>query len=539
MHRPMVKRVMASDEPADLFVIVGVVAAYVVLDVLTRLAADLDPSDVFESVLVWQMLVSNPIPVVVLLVAGAVLYRTGRGRLVAPWTAVDHGTVLRWFAAPLVVMSTWYGATYEFNYFLDQWHAADRILLVVLAVGAWFRPIVLLAFVLQARVIAEQFAFPLGALASQNITELLMIALLVIVAMYVVAAAMGTSETSAVMLVLATVVAAHFFVPGFAKVRLGIDWFTMNEIGNFAWNSHVAGWMGGGDGGWARSLASVSQTLRLPIVLGTVFIEVGAIVAVLHRRLLRLWLPAWALFHLAIFAMSGFLLLEWIVVEIALLVVFTRRELGEWLGRNDTPARAILAVGLVVVAGPIIYHPPSLAWFDSPVSYAYEVDAVGVSGAEYHVTLDALAPYQQDFGFVFAHFREEAEVVMGYGAVGSLWLFEVLETTSDFDELDALEATYDPNPAFVRDQSAEVVLRWFDYANERGDPSWFPLGAPGKYWESRPDDIYDFGEQLQSVDVVLVRSIIDDDADDVRRDRATVLRIAADDNGNGVVAVID
>lgn len=539
MQRPIVKRVMDRDEPADLFIIVGVVSAYVVLDVLTRLAADLDPADVFESVLVWRMLVSNPIPIVVMIVAAAGLYRMRRGRIVAPWSAVEHGTVLRWFATPIVVISAWFGATYEFNYFVDQWHAVDRVLLVALAVGAWFRPIVLLAFVLQARVIAGQFGIPLGALASQNISELLMIVLLVIVAMYLVSALTGTSETSAVMLVLGTVVATHFFVPGFAKLRLGIDWFTMNEIGNFAWNSHVAGWMGGGDGGWARSLASVSRTLRLPIVLGTVFIEVGAIVAVVRRRLLRLWLPAWVLFHLAIFAMSGFLLLEWIVVEIALFVVFTRRELVEWLGRNDTPARAILAVGLVVVVGPIIYHPPSLAWFDSPVSYAYEVEAVGVSGAEYHVALDALAPYQQDFGFVFAHYREEAEVVMGYGAVGSLWLFDVLEQTSDFDALEELEATYDPNDVFVREQSAELVVRWFDRANASGDPAWFPLGAPGKYWVSRPDDVYDFGERLQSVDIVLVRSIIDDDADDVRRDRATVLRVAADDNGKGQLAVID
>lgn len=538
MQRPFVKRVMAGDEPADLFVIVGVVAAYVVLDVLTRGAANLDPADAFESVLAWRMVVSNPIAVVLLIAACAALYRTGRGRLLARWSAIEHGTVLRRFVSPIVVISTWVGATYEFNYFLDQWHAADRLLLVALAVGAWFRPIVLLAFVLQFRVIADQFAVPLGALASQNISELLMIVLLVVVAMYVVAAFTGASDTSAVILVLGTVVAAHFFVPGFSKLRLGVDWFTMNEIGNFAWNSHVAGWMGGGDGGWARSLASVSHTLRLPIVLGTVFIEVGAIIAVVHRRLMRWWLPAWVALHLAIFAMSGFLLLEWIVVEVALLVVVTRRELAEWLGRNDTPARAILAVGLVVV-GPIIYHPPSLAWFDSPVSYAYEVEAVGVSGAEYHVSLAALAPYQQDFGFGFVHYREEAEVVMGYGAVGSLWLFEVLEATSSFARLDELEATYDPNPAFVRQQSAELMLRWFDHANARGDPSWFPLGAPAKYWVSRPDEVYDFGEQLQSVDVVLVRSIIDDDADDVRLDRATVLRVTADGNGKGVVAPID
>jgi hypothetical protein len=530
---------MAHDEPADLFLVVGVVAAYVVLDVLTRWAAGIDAVDVFEPLLVWRMVISNPIPIVLLIAAIAGVQRFGRGALLADWTAVDHGVVLRWVATPIVVISTWVGATYEFNFFVDQWHAADRFLLVALAVGAWFRPIVLVAFVLQARLIAEQFAVPFGALASQNISELLMICLLVIVAMYAVAAVVGTTESSGVMLVLATVVATHFFLPGFAKLRLGIDWFTDNEIGNFAWNSYVAGWMGGGDGGWARSVSSVARTLRLPIALGTVLIEVGAIVAVLHRRLLRWWLPAWVVFHLSIFVMSGFLLLEWIVVEVVLFVVLTRRSLVDWLSRNDTPARALLAVGLVVVAGPIIYHPPTLAWFDSRVSYAYEIEAVGESGAAYHVSLSEMAPYQQDFGFVFAQFRERPELVRGYGAIGDVWLFEQLQAVEDFDDIDALEAIDDPTSEFTRDQSEQMVLRWFDHANAHGDPSWFPLGAPAKYWVGRPDDVFDFGERLQSVEVVSVRSIIADDADDVRRDRSTVLSVVADDSGRGQIAVVD
>ncbi len=344
------------------------------LEVATRRAASGGPEPDSGSSLIWWALRANPTAWLGLTVGVAgLLLGPGRNRALAGWDQLEHGEALRLFAMPLVMLSVWYHALYSYNYFLDEWHHLDRLAIIGLGIAVWWRPIFLVPLVLVARVIDAQFLVPFGSSPGVNIGQLLLMCLLVVAAGLIGFAIHGDHRTSGVVLVISAVVASHFFEPGRSKISLG--WATNSDLSEFAHASYTAGWRGSGDGTWSDSIASIVETLNIPIIVGTILLEVGALIAVANYRLLRWWLVGWILLHGAILAVSGFWLFEWVLVELLLLILLFRRDLRDTLRENDTPARALLAVGLVAIGG-VLFHPPKLAWLDAPVSYGYEIEAV-------------------------------------------------------------------------------------------------------------------------------------------------------------------
>jgi hypothetical protein len=527
-----IQRLLSDDKPRDLLRVGGIVGAFAITDVLTRAIARVDSRTPSSAVLLWRAVSASPLPVGLLSAAFGLIWRFGRGSLVRSWSAIDRGTVLRWLAVPLVLLTSWELSLYEFNYLVGRWNGFDRFLLIGLAIGAWFRPVLLVAFVVEARVIAAQFVEPFGTTAGENIGELLLVALLVIAALHIVVAVTGESESASVMLVLGAAVATHYFSPGLAKARIG--WLSGNEPGNLALNSYTSGWLGGGDGSWARNLAESSDRFAWVIVTGTIVAEVCAFIAVYSRRLLRWWLPMWAIFHIAVLVMSGFFLIGWVVLEITMLVVLVWPGSNDWLKGNDTPMRGLIAVVLVVVAGQTLFHPPKLAWFDSPIGYGYEVTAVGESGDIYGVPLTAFAPFQQELSFGFVQFRDRFDVVGGYGAASSKSLTDALKEIATFDDLASFEAKFDLTPADLRRRSETLLVRWFDAVNKRGDLALVPLlSPPTRFLTSSKNPTYHFQEPLRSASVVQVVSIHHGDTPTTMRTK--LLTVAKDASGRAEI----
>ena len=520
VDRPSLRRrFLATDDTGTFARVLGIVALLWVLDVVTRGAADGAP-DAAGSSLTWWALRSNPAAWLAL-TTGLVVLLVGqrRSRTLAGWDQLEHGHALRLFATPLVVLSVWYHAFYSYNFFLQEWHHIDRLLIIGFAVAAWWRPIFLLPLVLVARIVDAQYLVPLVQTPASHIGELPLMCLLVVAASVIGHAIHGDRRLSGVVLVTSAVVASHFFEPGLGKIAL--RWATESDPGEFARASYTAGWRGAGDGTWSDSLASIVDTLQVPIIVGTLLLEVGALVAVANHRLLRWWLAGWILLHTVIFAMSGFWLFEWVVVELLLLVLLWRPDLRDSLKENDTPARTLLAVGLVAIGG-VIFHPPKLAWLDAPVSYGYQIEATGTSGTRYHVELAEFEPLAEDVLFGFVGFVPERDAVNGYGGVNSTWLLDRLSESSTFEDLDELESSFADTPEYVRSASEQLIVRWLEHANDDRRSIWFLIPPISRFWTSVPAPAYDGDEQLTSVEVIRVRSIHEPEQ---RFDRQTVFTV--------------
>lgn len=508
-------RALGHDSRSTFAHVVLVFVAYAVAERATGALARVRDDDLRRFSLVLASISHRwPIALLAVAVVAGLLFRPRiRSRLVSPWSVLERGTTLRWIAIPLVLLLTWQGSLYEYNWFAGRVHLFDRALVVGLAVAVVLRPAFLLPFVVAVRIVAEQFLLPFGTSAGRNIDRLLVIALVAIAAVHVLYVITGNPSTAPVLLVVTAALAAHFFIPG--KGKVGMGWLTSGDASNLPLSSYTTGWLGHTDGAWARTLSRWLRRSDPLLKLGTMLVEVGAIVAATHWRLTRLWLPALIGFHVIVFASTGFWFGSWIVLEVALLVVFWRRSLRDWVAQNATPARAGVTA-LAVLGASVLFQPPGLAWLDAPVSYGYELEAIGDSGATYHVAIATLAPLDLHLAFDRVQFTATLPATGAYGAVTSTFEFDALQGIETFDDMAAYESSLPPTTATAA--SVAFIQTFVDRTADRPSPDWSVLAPPGHFWTSRSDPAYDFQEPLAELSLYRVRSIHHDGEPEYRRE---------------------
>jgi hypothetical protein len=251
-------------------------------------------------------------------------------------------------------------------------------------------------------------------------------------------------------------------------------------------------------------MANLASSLGRIGLVGALAFELASVVAVVHARTLRLWLPGCVMFHTVLFAFTGFWFLSWVVLEIALIVVLTRGSLAPWISQNSTAARALVAVAAVVVAGATIFHPPTLTWFDSPASYGYRMVATGESGEIYEVPPSAFAPVEQEVAFFTFVLGPTAPAVGAYGSALSKGRLRDLEAVESFADLEALELA---SPANRRLIGQLFIQRFIDSANSSGPAWWHALSPRDHFWTGAQGRQFDFDEKIERLDVYVVRSL--------------------------------
>lgn len=520
---------LGGDRVIDLLAIGGLFAVYVALDRLTRAMAALSAEDLGGWWLTAAVFGGRRSLWLVVIAAGLIGFTLRTSAMAAGWTALDYGSALRWLTAPVIVLVAWHGALYPYNFVADQSHWLDRLLIVALAAAALWRPVFLVPLVLQFRIITEQTLFPFSTGAAKNILELPTITLLIVAAAHLRFVLSGRRDTAPVLLVIGAAVVAHFYIPGKGKLLMG--WLGGDDISNLPLAANTAGWLNlNGPSELSRTMASVFETAGFPIKLATVGFELGGVVAVSHRRLLRWWLLGCVVFHTVTFLTTGFFFLSWLVVELGLLAALSMPRLESWSRPNLTPARGAIAVA-ATLAAPVLFHPPGLAWFDAPVSYGYRVDVVGVSGRHYHVPMSAFGPLDHEMMFSRLQLTPTVPVSGAYGAVESA---EQVERLSSIDTVEALEAIERQQPlSTLRLESEAFLLAFFDRCNRDvpGDSLRF-LHPPPLFVSHAPAPSYDFQEPVTALTVDLVTTI-HTNPEATRHQR--VLVIDRDERGSGRV----
>ena len=514
----------------EVITFVAMVTGFVVLDRATRMVAQLSDSDIEQPVLLISAVRARPV-----LVAMAIVVGVGAlvlvPRLRAGWDRFEHGRALRWFALPVVVLLAWADSMYGYNFLAGQWHLFDRVAVVALAAAVWRWPIVLVPLAAQLRIVTHQFDHWFSTTSGQNIDQLLVMALLCIAAVVVVGVLLGIDDTAWVLVLLMALVASHFFLPGRSKIPL--DWATTNDLADFPVSAYTAGWRGAGDGTWARRVSDFVDTFSVPLRLGTLVLELGALIAVAHVRLFRLWVPGWVLFHLSVLVFTGYWFGSWITVEVGLLVLLLVPSLRDWSTRHANVTVGALTV-LLVIIGSHVFQPPRLAWLDGPVSYGLEVSATGDSGTVYRVPPSAFAPLVQDIALVRLPVAGTREAAAAYGAIGTKQELATLEELRSIDNLAAYEQTLGPTFAVPGSNAERFFTAWLDHANARSVDPWYLVGPPADFRSSVPGPVYRGQERLVSIVVTRVAALDLGDTVEYRRDEVLQVDVDAD----GVATVV-
>lgn len=399
-------------------------------------------------------------------------------RLLRPWSAFDRGAVLRPFVILLVALSSWLIAGYDPNRFFGQTHVFDRIVLLALAALACWRPVFLVAFLWLGFALIWQFDAPLAYQFSWTEVNLPLRLLILCAVSTTFESVSGLAFGTPLFVAIISVVAASYWVSGFGKVQLG--WLAHPGIFWLLPAGYAHGWLSFLSPELIRTWTELWRPFAWPMMALTLALECGALICLWRRPLTIALLMGWAALHLGILLACGIAFWHWILIDLALAVLWWRQP--ELSTRAHTPLWFGLSV-LLIVASPFWLKPVALAWYDTPLTYTYRLEASD-GATVWEVPQRAFSGYQDILAFSNLPYLDPArrlnDQVWGstFDAQTAEALSQVL-TLADVEKIEAERGAveFDPQHAAAFDALVGCSL-----AGTTAQPPALSVQAPGHLW---------------------------------------------------------
>lgn len=302
---------------------------------------------------------------------------------------------IRYIVYILTGLVAWYYITYDYNFYANQWHMVDRLLIGVLAILSFRYPVVILLLIAQIYVVNYQFNFPLGG--SKMLDKLLVLELMkiwgvfhLLVNILTVLKIKFKPNIQHLYIMLIWVYGFLYFYAGYQKVILssGISWIYENEI--------LYNLLAIRDKGWLVSMPLWLQEIQYDyfklfgrfgqgIILS---FELGIGLILWNKRYLRILILLAMFLHVQVFVLNGALFWLWIGGGILML------RISKHVSKTYfSPKMAILGVLLMMFLGPVGIQIPKLAWYDSPLDNYFELEAKLESGVRKKISLGSIQPF--------------------------------------------------------------------------------------------------------------------------------------------------
>lgn len=489
----------------------GLIVLYFVIDVYARRVSHLPISAYEQPIIAVQFLdqLFRQAGWIIAPVLVVIIWR--RRRLFEKWSSLRSGSAIRIVILASAFVGAWTYSTYAINLYFDQDHWVDRVLLVVLFVGLFWRPILALPFCVLQLAIMWQFDYPIVGLFSWTETHVPIRMLELFAAFWFLRAFSQNLRAQHFIFAAICLIASQYFASGLGKLQL--NWLAVPNLHFGLLGGYSVGWMGTLPSEHVVLMTQIFAMLRLPFMLFTLFVELGAILILSKRKATWVWLCLFITFHTGIFLIIGIAFWKWATVEVAMLFALNRNERSPIRGLYSTP-HFLLSIFLIT-AGVFVFKPTNLSWYDTRVFYTYKMVGIGESGHEFDFSPRDFAPYRDiftmgNFGFL-AH---ESALTGPYGITYDKRLATTLSSPISTEALAQLESSH-RRDVFVNENAKRFdrfVSRFFRRWREHGKrPSWFnSFSGPGHLlsWGKASD--YIGQEKIKTVRVIRVLAYYDD-----------------------------
>lgn len=234
-------------------------------------------------------------------------------------------------------------------------------------------------------------------------------------------------------MVFLSVQASHYVNHALAKSALGPHWYswiTNNRMECLFVNSYLRGWGARLDSMTVLRLATVMRRLRVPLCGFAWALEFGFVLAPLDARLAAALMVTAAVFHLAVFAMTGLLEIEYVVnhSNLVWLLLAASSALGAtptgnlfgfplfaastfmlilsaaWVGNLRTRMlRQYQSSGTSPLARFADPFDHLMAWWDSPYMRMYSYLVITEDGQRQYLPVPKLSPYDTSLTDIHTH----------------------------------------------------------------------------------------------------------------------------------------
>jgi hypothetical protein len=462
-----------------------------------------------EPELIGASLRSSPFAMLLVIITGPLLLRYRR----LGWNELDPSKLTRWFMMVPVITLVWLATTYNVNLFHDHAYLSARLLLVVLAVASLLHPLFVAPLSLWVMVVLGQLDGPTAWANWHWADKRLPLDTLFLFTAFLHVRAWSRPHPQLFAFLVLVLTGASYAHAAYGKLSLGPDWsyWPLNaHFGNLSIGAYLnAKWLGHWTEPEILRLASFLNTVSVPLGVGTILLEAGAVALVWHRRITIPWLLALVSMHLAILLSSGIFFWKWGLQNLALCgyVWLLRKQAGGDSGARQhralplIPSRAAIPMALaVILSAGETFSPLRFAWFDSPFTNYFEVRAQGQSGRSYTLDPRFFAPY--DLLMVQSRFYYAVEQPILAGT------FATVQSHALLEKLQA--AKLDDLPAIRKRHGRQLTDRWLSVtflrflqrsvfnAQRRGSRR-YPLdwaAAPFHFRASPSKDAYGFEEPV-------------------------------------------
>ena len=283
---------------------------------------------------------------------------------------------------------------------------------------------------------------------------------------------------------------SNYFYSGVKKVLespKGINWVFENEQDiDFQWFIEQ-GWLYFLSPDFKNQLVSivhVSNSFMLSIVL---LAQLGVIFSFKNKSYFRFVVGALIGFHIGFFLLDGCSFLEWIVLDLAFIYIFSINRAFE--KRTFTKNTLIVSIALFLL-GFIIFTPQKLSWYESHIRRLFSFKVENTEGALYDISPNDLGLSNAVFAGLSINYLFDKKTLC-YTAYSTK--YEGMKTiknatTLDLDSLTTIKGE-NPYNAFLKDNTEKYIKNFFKNSDKQYDWLSF-ISPPGHYlamrWQKSP-----------------------------------------------------
>lgn len=429
------------------------------------------------------------------------------------WIDIDDGKKYRNFIIAVLLLLVWPNLTREYNFYYDQPHTWDRVVLLLLMLAVWFTPALAPATLFYTVMLQRQMANPLH----EDMTDwLLIFELLTLFSVYLYMNIGRRIRMQHFLLCALCLIGSFYLNPGLSKFHASpeLSWVNDNRLANMFVAGRSHNWLSfiplESIGGFAAFLADNQKVMAW----GIIALECAGVLIFVHRRLTLLLLPLFASIHALIFAFTGILFWKWVCLDLFLFLLLRS------LDRERTRQLFLPGIVLPVAASLAIwfapgnwFKPPRLVWYTAKVNRIYHFEAETKSGKVHVISPDFMAPYDKTFGQNDFWYLDGQRHLAGIYGGTAYSVFKAVQATTNREQLEAVFASHgylQPNQHFTG-VFDKLIVRFFTNLNRRGKRGYWPsYFAPPHHIQSQwPGEVMEIGEPVVKVRVLVERTYFD------------------------------
>jgi len=474
----------------------------------------LDQHEYFEPIFVDNLVSQVPwffVLVVVLLVANylPISWNVLRGKW--SWQAIDQTGRLRVVGMIVALTLVWAYSAYSYNFYYDQPHYLERLLLVLLFIGCWFSPVFVGPLVVLTFTISGQMTYP-EEIAYSDTDKRMIFRFLLLFAFYVYLHPIIRPKPATFIFVTLCLVGAYYFYPAVAKIAYGteeLSWVMDNDLHNLFLSSYLNGWLSFLPFETAYSIRNALEAIRIPLQIITLITELAGIVLVLFNRRIAMMILASAIcMHLGIFVSSGVFFWKWIALDAVLIWYLWKSRDDKAINAIFRPAYAALSIFIIGYAN--FFGAKNLGWWDGPVNNYFEYEVIDTQGNSYEFARSFAQPYDFRTTQSRTYFLVNDKLLANtYGTLESTKTYSQLRE-STIENLDQIlinrgRKSYDTEQV---DNFSDFLVRYFSGYNRQLNQVFVPaiLRPPMHIWTIPRPNAYNHEYPIQIVKVWLIET---------------------------------